>query len=81
VCLLKISAYGVNHLDVSPAHAGVLMGISNTIATIPGIIGVAVAGFIVEATNSFSAVFLLIVVVYAVGLVGYVTWASGERRF
>ena len=57
------------------------MGISNTIATIPGIIGVAVAGFIVEATNSFSAVFLLIVVVYAVGLVGYVTWASGERRF
>ena len=46
------------------------MGISNTIATIPGIIGVAVAGFIVEATNSFSAVFLLIVVVYAVGLVG-----------
>ncbi|HKF27742.1 MAG TPA: hypothetical protein VKB29_00840 [Candidatus Binataceae bacterium] len=46
------------------------MGISNTNATIPGIIKVAVAGFIVKATNSFSAVFLLIAVMYAVGLVG-----------
>ncbi len=77
---LGLSAYGVNHLDIGPAYAGVLMGISNTIATIPGIVGVAVAGFIVQATNSFSAVFFLIAAVYSIGLVGYVTWASGERR-
>jgi len=77
---LGLSAYGVNHLDVGPEYAGVLMGISNTFATIPGIVGVAVAGFIVQATNSFSAVFVLIAVVYAIGLCGYVTWASGDRR-
>jgi hypothetical protein len=77
---LGLSAYGVNHLDVGPEYAGVLMGISNSIATIPGIVGVAIAGFIVQATNSFSAVFFLIAAVYAIGLAGYVAWASGDRR-
>jgi len=56
------------------------MGISNSIATIPGIVGVAIAGFIVQATGSFSAVFVLIAAVYAIGLCGYVRWASGDRR-
>ena len=77
---LGLSAYGVNHLDIGPEYAGVLMGISNTFATIPGIVGVAVAGFIVQATNSFSAVFILIAAVYTLGLCGYATWASGDRR-
>lgn len=77
---LGLAAYGVNHLDVGPSYAGVLMGISNSIATIPGIVGVAVAGLIVQATHSFSAVFFLIAAVYLIGMVGYLTWASGERR-
>lgn len=77
---LGLSAYGVNHLDVGPEYAGVLMGISNSIATIPGIVGVAVAGFIVQATGSFSAVFVMIAAVYAIGLAGYARWASGDRR-
>ncbi|MGH7248899.1 MAG: MFS transporter, partial [Pseudomonadota bacterium] len=54
---LGLAAYGINHLDVGPTYAGVLMGISNTIAAIPGIIGVAVTGFIVQSTGSFAAVF------------------------
>ena len=49
----------VNHFDVAPRYAGILMGISNTAATLPGIIGVAATGFILQATNSFSAVFYL----------------------
>jgi ACS family sodium-dependent inorganic phosphate cotransporter len=77
---LGLSAYGVNHLDVGPQYAGVLMGISNSIATIPGIVGVAIAGFIVQATGSFSAVFVMIAAVYAIGLAGYARWASGDRR-
>ena len=77
---LGLSAYGVNHLDVGPEYAGVLMGISNSIATIPGIVGVAIAGFIVQATGSFSAVFVMIAAVYAIGLAGYARWASGDRR-
>ena len=37
-------AFAVNHLDVAPRYAGVLMGLSNTFATLPGIIGVAATG-------------------------------------
>jgi MFS transporter, ACS family, solute carrier family 17 (sodium-dependent inorganic phosphate cotransporter), other len=77
---LSQSAYGVNHLDVGPSYAGILMGISNTIATIPGIVGVAAAGLIVQLTHSFAGVFYMIAAVYALGLVGYLAWGSGERK-
>ena len=40
--------FGVNHLDIAPRHAGVLMGLSNTAATIPGIVGVYVSGLILR---------------------------------
>jgi predicted MFS family arabinose efflux permease len=70
----------VNHLDVAPRYAGVLMGISNTAATIPGIVGVAATGFIVQATNSFAAVFYLTAIIYAIGGAFYVAMASGDRK-
>lgn len=44
---LSICGYGVNHLDVAPQYASILMGLSNTIATIPGIVSPLIAGFIV----------------------------------
>lgn len=77
---LGLAAYGINHLDVGPDYAGVLMGVSNTIAALPGIIGVAVAGFIVQATGSFAAVFYLIAVVDVLGMIGYLRWGSGDRK-
>ncbi|MDO8433375.1 MAG: ACS family MFS transporter [Candidatus Binatus sp.] len=77
---ISSAAFGVNHLDVAPTYAGILMGISNTVATIPGIIGVAATGLIVQATKSFSAVFYLIAAVYCAGMFFYLRWASGEQR-
>lgn len=44
---LSICGYGVNHLDVAPQYASILMGLSNTVATIPGIVSPLIAGFIV----------------------------------
>ena len=77
---LGSAAFGVNHLDVAPTYAGILMGISNSFATIPGIIGVAATGMIVQATHSFSAVFFLIAAVYGLGMFFYLRWASGEQK-
>jgi ACS family sodium-dependent inorganic phosphate cotransporter len=77
---ISTSAFGVNHLDVGPTYAGILMGISNTFATIPGIVGVALAGLIVQRTQSFSAVFYLIAAVYGIGMFFYLRWASGEQK-
>jgi MFS transporter, ACS family, solute carrier family 17 (sodium-dependent inorganic phosphate cotransporter), other len=77
---IGMGGWGVNHLDVAPRYAGILMGISNTFATVPGIIGVALTGFVVQATGSFSGVFYLAAAVYLVGLVAFDLWASGERK-
>lgn len=51
---LSICGYGVNHLDVAPNYASILMGMSNTIATIPGIVSPLIAGFIVTEQDVSS---------------------------
>ncbi len=35
---LNATGYAVNHLDIAPRYAGILMGLSNTFATIPHLI-------------------------------------------
>lgn len=42
--------FAVNHLDIAPQHASVLMGISNTFATVPGIVSPALTGYIVQTS-------------------------------
>ena len=37
------AGYHVNYLDISPKYAGIVIGIANTIATIPGLVGPQVA--------------------------------------
>lgn len=73
--------FAVNHMDVAPNHAGKLMGITNTFATIPGIIGVTVSGFILETTGSWALVFQVAGAVTVFGLVFYLLFASGEKQF
>jgi ACS family sodium-dependent inorganic phosphate cotransporter len=46
-------------LDVAPSHSGLLVGFSNSIGQIPGIIGVAVTGWLVDVTGTYSAAFVL----------------------
>ena len=73
--------FAVNHMDIAPNHAGKLMGITNTFATIPGIIGVTVSGFILEATGSWALVFQVAGAVTVFGMVFYMLFASGEKQF
>lgn len=42
------SGFGVNHLDIAPQHGGILFGLSNTFATIPGIVSPLLTGFLVQ---------------------------------
>jgi len=58
-----------------------LMGITNTAGTIPGIIGVLISGWILEATGSWALVFQVSAAVAAFGMVFYLTFGSGERQF
>ena len=76
-----IGGFNVNHMDVAPRHAGTLMGITNTAGTIPGIVGVAVTGLILEYTGSWDLVFQVTAGVTLFGMVFYLHFASGEKEF
>jgi ACS family sodium-dependent inorganic phosphate cotransporter len=60
-----------NHLEIAPRYADVLMGITNTAGTVPGVVGVALTGWLVEATGTYDAAFLLAA---GVNLTGAVVW-------
>jgi ACS family sodium-dependent inorganic phosphate cotransporter len=55
------------YLDVAPRDGAVLFGFGNTFGTIPGIISVAVTGWLVDVTGTYSAAFLLTAIVSATG--------------
>jgi ACS family sodium-dependent inorganic phosphate cotransporter len=65
------SGYAPNGLDIAPRHAALLVGFSNTFATIPGIVGVAVTGWLVDVTGTYSAAFLLTAAVSACAALFY----------
>ncbi|XP_046391750.1 vesicular glutamate transporter 1-like [Ischnura elegans] len=76
------SGFSVNHLDIAPQHASVLMGLSNTVATLPGIISPAVTGYIVQNKTAaeWKIVFYISSAIYLAGAVFYGTFASGELQ-
>ena len=74
-----VPGYGTNHLDIAPRHAGVLVGITNTIGTIPGVVGVAFTGWLIDTTGSYNSVFLMIAGVNLVGAVIWLIYSTGER--
>lgn len=78
---LTWSGFAPNLLDIAPRYADVLMGISNTFATIPGIVGVALAGWLVDQTGSYAIVFILAAAIQVSGGVLWLMFATGERVF
>ncbi len=70
--------YGSNFLDLAPRHSGLLVGFSNTFATVPGIVGVAIAGWLVDLTGSYSATFALAATVSVAGAVLYMIYGSDK---
>ena len=78
---LGTGGFSVNHADIGPKHTGSIMGISSTIATIPGIIGVAISGFLVDLTGSFDSVFFLASGILLFGGTFYFTFASTTKQF
>jgi ACS family sodium-dependent inorganic phosphate cotransporter len=73
------SGFVPNHLDIAPRYADVLMGITNTAGTVPGIIGVYVTGWLIDATGGYDAAFVLCAAVEVVGAVVWLLWGSARR--
>ena len=76
-----LSGFAVNHLDIGPRYAGILLGFSNTAGTIPGIVGVTLTGFILDTTGSWNLVFLISAGIYVFGALVWLLFATGEKVF
>jgi ACS family sodium-dependent inorganic phosphate cotransporter len=75
------SGFASNHLDIAPRHAGALMALSNTAGTMPGVIGVTVTGYILDATGSWELVFGIAAALYVAGTIVWLVFAKGEALF
>jgi ACS family sodium-dependent inorganic phosphate cotransporter len=76
-----LSGFGTNHLDVAPRYADVLLGITNTAGTLPGIIGVFITGYLVEQTGGFDVAFALASGIFIFGAAVFLVFAKGEKLF
>ncbi|RVE46573.1 hypothetical protein evm_008760, partial [Chilo suppressalis] len=76
------AGFSVNHLDIAPPHASVLMGISNTIATLPGIVSPPLAGAIVtdNSAEQWRIVFFISSAIYLFGAIVYGILCSAEKQ-
>lgn len=71
-------------MDLSPKYSGQLLGISNSLASLPGIVGNYVTGFILTASNvqsdsqKWDIVFFVGFCIYLFGANIFVWFAKGH---
>ncbi|KAL6757466.1 major facilitator superfamily domain-containing protein [Haematococcus lacustris] len=79
--------FSVNHMDIAPKYAGMVMGISNTAGTIAGVIGVAMTGYILDHEGGAQVLggwyhaHGLAAVICIFAMLVFNTFAKGERQF
>ncbi|ELU12188.1 hypothetical protein CAPTEDRAFT_177109 [Capitella teleta] len=77
-----ISGFNVNHLDIAPRYASILMGMSNGIGTLAGMFCPIVTEMITKHKSSkeWEYVFLIASMVHFAGVIFYAIFASGEKQ-
>lgn len=85
------AGFAVNHMDVAPRYAGIVMGVSNTAGTLAGIVGVDLTGRLLEAAkaaqmdlaspDSWRAVFLIPGSLCIFSSIVFLLLSTGERIF
>lgn len=68
---------GQSRTHSTAEYAGLLFAISNTSATLPGIVGVPLTGWLLDATKSWALTFYLTAALYVAGTVVYLLLAEG----
>lgn len=76
-----LSGLYCTHQDMSPEYASVLLGITNTVGAIPGIVGVALTGFLLDSTHSWSiSLFAPSIFFYLTGTIVWLVFASSKPK-
>lgn len=72
-----------NHIDIAPNFAGTLMAITNTFATIPGIVVPIFVGYLTHGNQTIEAwriIFFVTIGLYVLEIVAYTLFGSGEEQ-
>ncbi|XP_053544878.1 vesicular glutamate transporter 2 [Bombina bombina] len=77
-----ISGFNVNHLDIAPRYASILMGISNGVGTLSGMVCPIIVGAMTKhkSREEWQYVFLIAALVHYGGVIFYGIFASGEKQ-
>ncbi|KAL9853451.1 vesicular glutamate transporter 3 isoform 3-T4 [Geothlypis trichas] len=77
-----ISGFNVNHLDIAPRYASILMGISNGVGTLSGMVCPLIVGAMTKhkTREEWQNVFLIAALVHYSGVIFYAIFASGEKQ-
>uniref|UniRef100_L7MUI5 Sialin n=1 Tax=Xenopus tropicalis TaxID=8364 RepID=L7MUI5_XENTR len=76
----SVAGYGINHLDIAPSFAGLLLGITNTFATIPGMVGPVIAKALTHdnTVEQWQIVFYIAAAINFFGAIFFIIFASGN---
>jgi ACS family sodium-dependent inorganic phosphate cotransporter len=77
------SGFLSNHIDIAPNFAGSLMAVTNTVATIPGIIVPIFVGWITHGNQTIEAwrvIFFVTITLYVIEIIAYLLLGSGEEQ-
>ncbi|XP_046377077.1 sialin-like [Haliotis rufescens] len=77
-----LSGFSVNHIDIAPRFAGILMGISNSFGTTTGFIGPLVVGVLTKDNPSMGQwrlFFFITSAIYACGGIVFLIFSEGEE--
>uniref|UniRef100_A0AAY4CEC2 Vesicular glutamate transporter 1 n=1 Tax=Denticeps clupeoides TaxID=299321 RepID=A0AAY4CEC2_9TELE len=74
--------FNVNHLDIAPRYASILMGISNGVGTLSGMVCPLIVGAMTKhkTREEWQYVFLIASLVHYGGVIFYGIFASGEKQ-
>ncbi|KAA8590259.1 hypothetical protein FQN60_014193 [Etheostoma spectabile] len=77
-----ISGFNVNHLDIAPRYASILMGISNGVGTLSGMVCPLIVGALTKNKTrlEWQHVFIIASMVHYTGVIFYAIFASGEQQ-
>ncbi|CAM8932402.1 unnamed protein product [Rhodiola kirilowii] len=82
------AGFAVNHMDIAPRYAGIVMGVSNTAGTLAGIVGVDFTGRLLDAASSdissaesWKPVFIIPGLLCVFSSMVFLLFSTGERIF
>jgi ACS family sodium-dependent inorganic phosphate cotransporter-like MFS transporter 5 len=76
-------AWNVNLIDIAPSYAGTMLGITNTVGTVPGFVGTLVVSAFTSGNQTVEAwrnVFYVTASIYVGGTIFYLIFGSGELQ-